>query len=452
MKYKSFIIIFALAFSLGVFKCSLAQTLDTQATDTQATAQNTTTKDQTVNKDAPGNPANNQVVSRDAIGLRVVPNPEHLSPLAWYYKNIKVKGAPQSMLVDGYEAVRDGRTVYVNAAKIVSGISRCSGTNKICTSDSQCGNIIDPGITNLPSRFISTAWAAGTCSVSDIPELYTNIYIISYNQNPEASTTDIFGQLLQYWKFNIDIKNCSKTVTQICSENGDCPRTPSDSETCGPAGFCSQTTNKTCIIDADCAQGEYCNSKKSTIIRDTKRLVDLGEVKIKLEDYNDIVHSYPKLDSGTYLTNRTISTWPSWSATFSSTIGSAMPTDSINKLGKCKTDDNENVRFEASTCWDEANKEFAGGANPLTLPANSRAYYYQYKPADNSFSFCTIAESGYILAKAPFSPLCQTGRSCNINCSNKQCGDNGCGGTCGTCTSGQTCQSGHCRNNSNLQD
>ncbi|MCX6793039.1 MAG: hypothetical protein NTY12_03350 [Candidatus Falkowbacteria bacterium] len=452
MTYKSFIIIFVLIFSLGVFKFSFAQTLDTQANGTQATAQDTAAKDQTVNKDSPGSPSgNNQVVSRDAIGLRLVPNPEHLAPIEWYYKNIKVKGSPQSLLVDGYEAVRDGRTVYVSASKTVT-VNRCSDNPSIiCQNNTQCtsGSIED---TSLPKHFMATAWAAGQCVTSTIPELYTNIYVISYNQSPETSTTDIFGQLLQYWKFNIDVKNCSRTVTQTCVENVDCPKAENGPEVCGSTGYCNKTIESTCVIDSDCPQGEYCNSKKSTIIRDTKRLADLVNVKAKLESYNKIINRYPRLDTGTYLTNRTISTWPSWAATFSSTIGSAIPNDPVNKLGQCKLDSGDNARFDVTSCWDENAKEFSGTADPLTLPANSRAYYYQYKPVDNSYKFCAIFESGYVHGKAPLTPVCQTGRSCNVSCANKHCGDNGCGGSCGSCANGQICQNFQCRADGTIQN
>jgi hypothetical protein len=201
------------------------------------------------------------------------------------------------------------------------------------------------------------------------------------------------------------------------------------------------------MLDADCSQGEYCNNKKATIIRDTKRLADLRDVKDLLE-YN-VTHSipYPQLTSGTYLTNKTISTWPSWSATFSSAVGTNLPTDPINKLGRCKTDDNDNARFAALTCWDENAKEFAGVTSPyLTMPSDSHVYYYQYILDGNKFSFCTITESGYVQGKNPGSVYCQTGSSCNRNCSGKVCGDDGCAGSCGTCNSGQTCQSGHCIN------
>ena len=68
-------------------------------------------------------------------------------------------GSPQALLVDGYEAIRDGRTVYVNAANI------------------------DPN-TKL---------------------IYTNIYLISYNQDSAAQTVDILGQIITHWKFNSNL-------------------------------------------------------------------------------------------------------------------------------------------------------------------------------------------------------------------------------------------------------
>src|SRR3990167_3945389 len=59
-------------------------------------------------------PSNSPQSSSDAIALRVIPNPDHLSPGLWYYRQ-GFNGSPQALTVDGYDAVRDGRTVYVNA-------------------------------------------------------------------------------------------------------------------------------------------------------------------------------------------------------------------------------------------------------------------------------------------------------------------------------------------------
>ncbi|QQS60713.1 hypothetical protein IPN41_01940 [Candidatus Falkowbacteria bacterium] len=358
---------------------------------------------------------NNQI-SRDAIGLRVSPNPENFSPLEWYNANIKIKGAPQSLIVDGYEAVRDGRTVYVNGAKIAQ-VSRCSGRNTVCRGDADCGREI--------------------CVPSSVPELYTNIYIISYNQQPESATTDIFGQLLQYWKFNPDVKNCSNDTTKLCAGDSEC----TGGAVCQPTGFCSGATSKACLLDSDCGVTEYCNSKKSAIIRDVKRLSDLRSTKDKLDKLNNVTLSYPTLSRGTYLSNRTISTWPSWEETFKPALGVDLPSDPINKLGLCGGGRLEN--YDPRTCWDEIAKKYSATADPLGLPNNSFAYYYQYGSAENTFRLCGISESGFYQGQPIGSPICKI-NACT-SCTGKQCGTNGCGVSCGTCAEDQVCYKYQCR-------
>ena len=89
----------------------------------------------------------------DAIAVRIIPNPNHYSISRWY-ESQGFSGAPQELTVDGYEAVRDGRTVYVNATNV-------EGKN-----------------------------------------IYTNVYLISYNQTTTNKTVDILGQIISHWKFN----------------------------------------------------------------------------------------------------------------------------------------------------------------------------------------------------------------------------------------------------------
>src|SRR3989344_9451952 len=118
--------------------------------------------------------------SSDAIAIRVIPNPEHYSPIRWYAEK-GFSGSPQSLIVDGFEAVRDGRTVYVNAA-----------------------NVVDTGSDGEPDT------------------LYTNIYLLSYTQEAEGATVDIFGQILSHWKFNTNIAHsgsCNKEASKICSQD-----------------------------------------------------------------------------------------------------------------------------------------------------------------------------------------------------------------------------------------
>jgi len=230
--------------------------------------------------------------SPDAIAIRVMPNPDHYSPLVWYGKNIKLQGSPQNLLTDGYEAVRDGRTVYVNAANI-------SGNN-----------------------------------------LYTNIYIISYNQEAENQTIDVFGQILAHWKFN---------------------------------------TNS----DID-------DSQKQKIIRDVKRLANLYEMNLALSKYKK--DSFPRLKSGSYIIGASVSTWPSWQATLGSELGMTMPLDPINKLGDCP------AGYGEKTCWNPTSKAFYFNLN-LTAGDNksiSRLPVYWYKDG----VFYAGLETGYNVSSA----------------------------------------------------
>ncbi len=385
--------------------------------------------------DGPGSgnttpPANNQVASRDAIGLRVIPNPEHYSPLQWYNSNIKVKGAPQSLMVDGYEAVRDGRTVYINAAKVTR-IKRCNGSGVICTSDRVCKEMPNGGDTFLPSLFTETAYAA-SCMLTAETDLFTNIYVISFNQDPEDATTDIFGQILQYWKFNANVMNCSGNLDKLCSSDAECGMR---NQVCQSTGVCA-TSQKACLLDSDCGEGDYCHNKKSAVIRDVRRLADLRTIKDRLEKYNEIQKTYPTLAQGTYLTARSASVWPSWQTTFKNALGADLPIDPVNKLGACA------AGYEPATCWDETNKRYGAGNDPFALPAGSYAYYYQYKAAENTFKFCGLSESGLMKGQAVGSALCQI-NNCS-SCTGRRCGTDGCGNSCGSCRPGETCSNYQC--------
>src|SRR3989338_2109659 len=121
-----------------------------------------------------------------AIGFKILPNPEHLSPLEWYRENIpsSKQGKPKPIIVDGYEAVEDGRSVYINAAN----------------------------------------YANGT--------LYTNIYVFSYDLNdPDKKTKAIFEAIRKHLKFTVSSHftpygqgTCSPSGSGVkCSSNLDCP-------------------------------------------------------------------------------------------------------------------------------------------------------------------------------------------------------------------------------------
>lgn len=201
---------------------------------------------------------------KDAISMRVIPNPERYSVMKWYQKQ-GFKGSPQATKVDGYDAVRDGQTVYVNAANIAG------------------------------------------------EKLYTNIYVITYNLGASAQTSAIFDSILAHWKFNANLSYA--------------------------ADSCAIATKASCLMDNDCPRGDYCKSLKARTIRDVKRLADFSDIHDLLAKYkaNNGGVSYPRLQSGSYLTDRTISVWPSWQATLGSQLGGQLPVDPINRLGECNT-------------------------------------------------------------------------------------------------------------------
>ena len=259
--------------------------------------------------------------SADAIAIRVMPNPNHYSVLTWYKKQ-NFQGSPQALTVDSYDAIRDGRTVYVNAANI-------SGNN-----------------------------------------LYTNIYLISYNQEGEQDTIDIFGRILKHWKFNTNL-NIS--------------------------GSCHDNSSLVCYVDKDCPQDDYCLSLKAKIIRDTRRLSDLTELRDLLNKYKEETLKYPDMRSGTYIPGKTVSTWPSWQNVLAKIIHSdKIVVDPINRMGDCcpfsNSYCNSSYNYNKFTCWDEKHKDFAGDI-PGVMPSGSRVYAYNFH--DNLIDICAQLETNY---------------------------------------------------------
>lgn len=255
--------------------------------------------------------------SPDAIGLRIVTNPEHFSPIRWYNEKVTVKGAPLELLVDGYQAVRDGRTVYVGAANYV-------------------------------------AQGAG--------EIYTNIYIISYNQAAEKETEDIFGQILAHWRFNTNLDT---------------------------AGACSASSTIACINDSECAGAGFCSSLKAEVVRNTRRMADQADIETLLAKYKKAKGFYPKLSAGSYIANKTLSVWPSWQETLARELGASLPVDPVNLMGACPG-------FDPATCWNKASSTFAGvlPADPLvpaSLPAGSQVYVYRVTPDGQSYTLSATA-------------------------------------------------------------
>lgn len=285
----------------------------------------------------------------DAIAVRIMPNPNHYSIETWYRQQ-GYQGAPQKLTVDGYEAVRDGRTVFVNAANI------------------------------------------------DNNNLYTNIYLISYNQDSNIKTVDILGQLVSHWKFNSNLNILGRCViSKIACSNNSCPTdylcstgNAASNTSFGSAnkGKCLPKIEQQCLVDSDCPVNLFCDSAKAKVTRDVKRLGQLGDIKEALKVISAQNSRFPELAGGTYVPGNTISTWPSWQETFWPKLsGLALMTDPINVLGDCPG-------FEAATCWKKVENQFYQTSNgKLILPAGSYTYLYSSEKNGINYNLCTTFET-----------------------------------------------------------
>ena len=246
----------------------------------------------------------------DALGVRVVANSEHLSALRWYSAQ-GFTGSPGPRDVDGYPGIVDGRTVYVNAGNKVG----------------------DP--------------------------LYTNIYLISYNEGASDALRGIYNQMLGNWGMNWNLLD---------------------------QGVCREDTSISCSSDLDCA-GSVCLAPKEKFRRDVVRLQDFREIESALETYRTLnqhcsastdracftdancptgetcVGEYPGLEAGSFLRGRTNSKWPSWQSTLGNALGAAIPADPLNRLASCP------AGADPDTCWNISDQTFV-------CPDGSQVYRY----------------------------------------------------------------------------
>ncbi len=256
----------------------------------------------------------------DIIGIRIYQNTQSLDPLTWYNQNV-INPSPdvEQLTIDGYEAIKDDRTVYVNAANLFE-IKVCQGgadDGKECAFDTDCSG-------------------GAACNFRKF--LYTNIYVIAYNQSAAPATINIYNQMLDNWQFNINIDPLER------------------------------------------------DSIKAKFQRDVKRLSDLRNIRTLLENYKASHGKYPALDAGSFVKNHSISTWPSWQATLGNDLGAALPVDPYNIMApENKEPFDCQDPIEKNNCQNICTRDDAD--NPLTgCPANEQCVDNQY---------CSICPPGY---------------------------------------------------------
>ncbi len=300
----------------------------------------------------------NPELHKDGIGIRVIANPLHLSPAAWYASQ-GFSGTPSSAQVDGYEAVKDGTTTYV------------AGTN-----------ISDTGVGSV----------------------YTTIYLISHNPDANPQTIEIYNKLLENWSFNVNLQTGSDNT---------CVR-PDGSHYLDSAGAVLG-----CTADWECAKLNtdlVCASAKAKLQRDTRRIADFQTLTDTVELSKTRAGSYPTLASGSFLQTISTSKWPSWQESLGSAVQKTnLPQDPVNRFvscGRCKsgstlgqvcTDSSECPTgsacvaevgadaalngFNPATCWNETARRYM-----CPRVSGSTSHVYQYRSVDNGSRYEIAAE------------------------------------------------------------
>jgi len=223
-----------------------------------------------------------QGLQKDGIGIRIVANPQHFSPEEWYASR-GFTGAPRALSVDGYPAIEDGTTIYVAAANRPQGASG---------------------------------------------KIYSNIYLISHNQDAKPVTLEIFKQMVQTLSFNINPVFVEQS--NVCVEASKFPYTNLKFNGGEPIA---------CSADWDCLKlGEdklHCDSLKLKLIRDTQRMADFQTIAKALEGSKLAQGAYPQAVSGTYLRNHSTSQWSSWQEELGKAVGRGLPVDPVNRFLTC---------------------------------------------------------------------------------------------------------------------
>ncbi|MDD5251692.1 MAG: IPT/TIG domain-containing protein [Patescibacteria group bacterium] len=249
--------------------------------------------------------------AKNAIGLRIMTNPKHMSVSDWYLSQ-GFTGAPTPTSVDGYEAVREGRTVYANAA-------------------------------------------AKTAT-----KIFTNVNILSYSEGSTPETVAVFNRILANMDFNRNVRDIGYCIDENGQQTLD-----------ATSRAISCRTDRECRVDAaggfvDGRAGNICLADKSKMRRDLQRWSDLLNFRSTLVALKG--QAYPRLEAGTYLRGRTVSGWPSWTEVLAKDLGmDRLPIDPLNSYMNCRL--SYGGQYDLNTCWDATNKVYL-------CPAGSHIYEY----------------------------------------------------------------------------
>ncbi len=274
----------------------------------------------------------------DAIGVRVIPNEEYLSPSAWVEEQ-GFTGSFTETTLDGYQAVMAGTTYYVAAA----------------------------------NEYQST--------------LYPNIYVISYNEDAGDEASEIFALIMDTFVFNANDDDVEDVA--LCRYGSSDYTTDEDGSyiSCEYESDCYEACEDgSCSHDAEDID---CVNDKGKLTRDMKRLTDVTDMIAVIDAYGEdnmhcsvtkgqscdedddcpgteeCLEGYPEIQTGTFIPSLTNSIWGSWNSELSNALGSTLPTDPINEFFQC-----DEEGYDEASCWN-------GESGTFMCPDDSHLYSYQ---------------------------------------------------------------------------
>ena len=289
--------------------------------------------------------------NQDLIGVQVFENAGRLSARDWFIsKGFSGIERYQNIIVDGYDAISDGRNIYI------------SSLNEL--SDKR---------------------------------VHSYIYLFGINENSQANTKQVLDKIMSTLKFNINIPERNSCVAGNGVSGGQ--YLPLNLNNIAVTGlFCSS--------DFDCRNSSgvptstsngLCANAKTKFQNDWKRLTLVRDIQGKLETYRANNGQYPALLAGTYIPGYTNTHWPSWNRLLEAIGPVAQPP--INKWSACGHCANpEGGRFAAcstdadcsvnagtcvlpddpQTCWNSAEATFS-------CPAVSSVLEYKIDPVTNRY-------------------------------------------------------------------
>ncbi|TAK03257.1 DUF4215 domain-containing protein [Patescibacteria group bacterium] len=282
------------------------------------------------------------------VGVRVVANPGYL-PADLFFQGLVPGGKAVPVTLDGYEAVRDGNTIYATAA-------------------------------------------------NQVGDIFPNVYIFSVSQGAPSEAAQVLDQVAKHWAFNAN--DAAVSDVNLC-------RAASGNYVVKEGSFVS------CEWDGDCdtaaADAQFCDAEKAKLRRDTRRLTDLVRVKASLDRYG-ATHAHcsatraqgcdtrfpscpsgelclagvPTLSQGSFIRTLTTSAWPSWTAVLGNELGGALPVDPLNEFFECEEG------ADPATCFNASSGEFL-------CKEGSHVYGFQ-SSAGETYTFTALLEH----AEAPW--------------------------------------------------